>query len=117
MGYMSEIEINVKVRPEELKSFRRAVGRETGVVRTWPTRRQRACRWMLYDLDISDDGTIGFRNPWGKWYQDIDFVDFLKRFVTKGTVRFHGDDGAIWGYLFNGNGGVKPLDSRTEGAG
>lgn len=103
IGYGSDMECDVKIKEEKIDEFRSRVKE---------VRRQESelASYFLDGLQTSDDGDLEWSDSYGKHYGDDEFVKFIAGLVEEGRIIFTGDDGAKWGYYFDGKGGVKTIE-------
>lgn len=62
--------------------------------------------WHIAEMVVDDENYISWEDD-GKFYGDKDLAHYLKDKVTRGEMNFLGEDGAEWGYIFDGNGGLR----------
>lgn len=109
MGYYSTICADVKVKPEKLKEFKRAVEK---LKRKRKKETDRAGFWtfidyFLQDMIIEDDGCLNWDECYQKWYESGSFALFIEPYMEANSkVIFIGEDGERWGYEFDGEGNI-----------
>lgn len=110
MGYYSQMEINIKIKSELIEKFKKKIeeikNRKEKEKKEWEYR-------FIDDLEVVD-GYFDYPDYYCKWYEDENFVKFIKDFVEEGRIRFTGEDGEKWGYYFDGKGKVFNLVYKEE---
>ena len=107
MGTVSELWIDTKVRSEKVNACRKAIRKIVGKSEVEMTPWCSSLKRILVEVSIRDDGLIQYEHPLGKWYAHKRFARFLNRYVGEGHLTFSGQDGASWGYVFDGCGSMR----------
>ncbi len=102
MGYHSQMDINLHIKPSLIKKFIALVKRKR-------EEKSELARYYLEDLLI-EEGQIRFIEYYNKWYGDGEFARFLAPYVQEGSLVFRGEDGINWGYWFDGKGNVQIIE-------
>ena len=87
MGYYSSVEYDIKVKPEKIEEFNKAV-KEVFKGSVFEELRADKDGWLEYE-----------RGDYYRKHYDTDpFILFLKEYTGDGFVYFRGEDGEDWGY-------------------
>ena len=99
MGYCTTVVMDLKVQTKKVRKFRKLIARMKA--------KCSMTDWFGYygDIQVADDGAISFEYEDRKWYSEQDFYDFIKNYVTKGTITGAGEDvDDRWQVEFDGDG-------------
>ena len=111
MGYYSSADFDFRINKNQVEDLRKEIKKMR------LSEDKRPCfSNFLEDVKISDDGYLDYGDYYQKWYDDEDFVRFIRDYATNGTLKFCGEDSSEWGYEFS-DGKVYRLEFVTQRGG
>lgn len=103
MGYYSTIESLPKIKKEKIRSVRSAIKKFNEKANT---EEMPEWQWFFENIKITSEGNIDPDGYNGKWYDTNKLALWLADKVEKGRLEYTGEDGAKWGFEFDGKGKV-----------
>lgn len=98
MGYYSQIEMDVTIKPDKVEKFEKEL---KSLKEISAKERSHWFDWFN-DIEIDDKGTLTLTEYNRKWYDPENLYDFLKDYVEDGSfIQGQGEEfGDIWRVIF-----------------